>query len=46
MHLLVELYTSILKFLLLFLHQSAFAEAQAMVLLLGFTPPLDPDPVI
>ena len=46
MHLPVELHTSILKFFLSFLCQSVFAEAQVMVLLLGFTPPLDPDPVI
>jgi len=46
MHLPVELHTSILKFLLSLSRQSALSETRMMAHLLGFTPPLDPDPVI
>ena len=46
MHLPVELHTSILKFLLSLSRQSALSEARMMAHILGFTPPLDPDPVI
>jgi hypothetical protein len=46
MHLPVELHTSILKFLLSLSRQSASSRIREAALLFGFTPPLDPDPVI